>query len=95
MPDTLSRVAVVERMALVGGDGALDAQHGGVLGEAPPRGAGGEVQDDEPRAAFVGGVDDEGGGHVRAEVEADVVHVGVRVVDGAGEGVGRVDGVIG
>ena len=71
-----------------------------MLGELAPGFAGAEVEHDEAGAAFVAAVDDVGDavagcGGVGAQVEAEVVHVGVWVVDAWREGVGSADGVVG
>ena len=76
------------------------AQDGGIFVEASPGLACTEVEHDEAGAAFVGGVDEVRDAlsacpaYVCAEVEAEVVEVGVGVVDCGGEGVGCVDGVV-
>ena len=61
-----------------------------MLVQAAPGFAGGEVYHDEAWAAFVGGVHKVCDVDVGSEVEAEVVEVGVGVVDGGWKGVGRV-----
>ena len=78
--------ALVKGDALVRGHVFEGAERGWVLGQLAPGLAGAEVQHDEAGAAFVAAVDNvgyafAGGGGVGAHVEADVVHVGVWIVD--------------
>jgi len=98
--DGHAELAEVEWVAEVRWDVVWYAKNRVVLFQTAPGLAGTEIEHDETVAALVGGVDDVGdslasGGDVGVEVEADVVHVRVWVVNGRWEGVGLVDGVVG